>query len=57
MNPKLSAIELLATICDELGIAHDGMTAKSLIDAINRYLLSAYAAGRRTVLLIDEARI
>ncbi|WNB75425.1 ExeA family protein [Methylomonas koyamae] len=56
LNPKLSAIELLATICDELGIAHDGMTAKNLIDAINQYLLSAYAAGRRTVLLIDEAQ-
>lgn len=56
LNPKLNAIELLATICDELGIAHEAMTAKSLIDAINRYLLAAYANGRRTVLLIDEAQ-
>lgn len=56
LNPKLSAQELLATICDELGIAHAGFAAKQLIDAINQYLLTAYSKGRRTVLLIDEAQ-
>lgn len=58
LNPKLNALELLATICDELGIDHDGIpqTSKNLIDAINQYLLAAYANGRRTVLLIDEAQ-
>ncbi|WP_020483123.1 ExeA family protein [Methylomonas sp. MK1] len=58
LNPKLTALELLATICDELGIRHNSMpiTAKNLIDAINHYLLTAYANGRRTVLLIDEAQ-
>lgn len=56
LNPKLTAVELLATICDELGIAQVGQSAKSLIDAINAYLLAAYAQGRRSVLLIDEAQ-
>ncbi len=56
LNPKLTALELLATICDELNIGHDGITAKQLIDAINQYLLAAYAKDRRTVLLIDEAQ-
>lgn len=56
LNPKLTAVELLATICDELGIAHASLSAKSLIDAINAYLLAAYAEGRRSVLLIDEAQ-
>lgn len=58
LNPKLNAIELLATICDELAIPHDGIpqTSKNLIDAINQYLLTAYSNGRRTVLLIDEAQ-
>lgn len=56
LNPKLTAQELLATICDELGISHAGFAAKQLIDAINQYLLAAYAQGRRTVLLIDEAQ-
>lgn len=58
LNPKLNAIELLTSICDELGIAYDSspQTLKNFIDAINQYLLAAYANGRRTVLLIDEAQ-
>ncbi|MDT4290487.1 AAA family ATPase [Methylomonas sp. MO1] len=56
LNPKLTVQELLATICDELGINHAGFAAKQLIDAINQYLLAAYSQGRRTVLLIDEAQ-
>lgn len=58
LNPKLNAIELLTTLCDELHIAYDNnqQTLKILIDQINQYLLAAYAKGRRTVLLIDEAQ-
>jgi len=58
LNPKLNAIELLATICDELGIAYDkhGQSLKALVDALNDYLLAKHAAGRRTVLLLDEAQ-
>jgi len=58
LNPKLNAVELLATICDELSIGYDKnrQTLKDFIDKINQYLLTAYANGRRTVLLIDEAQ-
>lgn len=58
LNPKLNAIELLATICDELRIAYDTQTQtlKSLVDALNQHLLNAHANGRRTVLVIDEAQ-
>lgn len=58
LNPKLNAIELLATICDELRIGYDKRqhTLKNLIDALNQHLLSAHANGRRTVLIIDEAQ-
>lgn len=57
-NPRLSARELLATICDELHIGHGGGLAsiKVLIDRLNHHLLEAHAAGRRTVVLIDEAQ-
>ena len=57
-NPKLNAVELLATICDELQIDYDKnkQTLKNLIDALNQFLLTAHAAGRRIVLLIDEAQ-
>jgi len=58
LNPKLNAIELLATICDELGVSYDNKqpTLKNLIDALNLHLLAVHAGGRRTVLLIDEAQ-
>jgi len=58
LNPKLTAGELLATVCDELGIDYqaDPASIKVLVDGINRYLLAAHAAGRRTVLIIDEAQ-
>lgn len=58
LNPKVTAIELIATICDELGIDYDAdnISVKSLTDVLNRYLLDAYALGRHTVLIIDEAQ-
>lgn len=57
INPKLSSLELLATICDELGIVypeHCGL--KPLVDRLNAYLLAAHSQGQRTVLIIDEAQ-
>ena len=58
LNPKLTAIELLATVCDELSIPYPKETdsIKILIDALNRRLLETHALNRRTVLIIDEAQ-
>lgn len=57
LNPRLSARELLSSICDELGIRHpSGSTIKRLIDLINHHLLEAHANGRHQVLIIDEAQ-
>ncbi len=58
LNPALNAIELLASVCDELGIEHDGgaHTLKSLTDKLHRFLLDNHARGRKTVLMIDEAQ-
>ena len=58
LNPKQSSIELLATICDELGVEYPKGTTSSkiLVDCLNRHLLTAHAAGWRTVLVIDEAQ-
>ena len=49
LNPQLSAIEFLETICEELSIADvdEKGSSKALIDALNRYLLAAHAEGRR----------
>jgi len=58
LNPKLNAMELLASICDELEIVVRGKknSVKSSVDHLNRYLLAAHARGRVTALLIDEAQ-
>ena len=58
LNPKVTSTELIATVCDELGIEYPaGATSiKALTDVLNRYLLDAYARGRRTVLILDEAQ-
>lgn len=57
VNPKLSAHELLATICDEFHIKYNpSASIKALNDAINDYLLSAHADQRHPVLIIDEAQ-
>ncbi|MEP6939425.1 MAG: AAA family ATPase [Rudaea sp.] len=58
LNPRLSPIELLETICDELklDIATRKGSLKGLVDTLNAYLLDAYAQGLRVVLIVDEAQ-
>ncbi|TXS90220.1 AAA family ATPase [Parahaliea maris] len=58
LNPALNALELLASVCDELGIdyAGEGSSLKSLTDKLHAFLLENHARGRKTVLLIDEAQ-
>ena len=58
LNPRVNAIELLAALCDELRIAYPAKSEslKLMVDIINKYLLDAYARGRRTVVMIDEAQ-
>lgn len=58
LNPKLTVPELLATICDELGIDYPphNTSIKVFIDTINHYLLDAHSQGHKTVVIIDEAQ-
>ncbi|MGR9073808.1 MAG: AAA family ATPase [Gammaproteobacteria bacterium] len=58
LNPKLNSLELLAAVCDELGVAYpeDTKSVKSLVDRLNRHLLESHARNRQTVLIIDEAQ-
>jgi general secretion pathway protein A len=57
-NPRLTGVELLAAVCDELRLAYaPGTTSlKVLVDALYQHLLEAHQGGRRTVLIIDEAQ-
>jgi len=58
LNPKLTAQELLATICDELHIEYpEGNTSlKTFIDCINQFLLENNSQGRKTVVILEEAQ-
>ena len=58
LNPALNAMELLASVCDELNIDYDqnNHTLKTLTDHLHKFLLDNHARNRKTVLLIDEAQ-
>ena len=58
LNPQLTALEFLITICQELSIPlpEDKHSTKALVDALNSHLLEVHARGRRTILLVDEAQ-
>ncbi len=58
LNPQISAIEFLLSICEELKVTlpDDTGSSKALVDALNRHLLDVHARGRRVILLVDEAQ-
>jgi general secretion pathway protein A len=59
LNPRISPAEFLLTICEELGVviaAADRGSVKQMVDALNRHLLEAYSAGRRVIIVVDEAQ-
>ncbi len=67
-NPKLSARELLESILVELGaekVAREApgplrpegpQSARELVDALNHFLVEKHAAGKRVLLIVDEAQ-
>ncbi len=58
LNPKVTVVELLASICDEFRISYpQGNTSnKVFVSAINDYLLDAHERGKRAILIIEEAQ-
>ena len=59
LNPKMTPTEFILTICEELGIGVPDSalgSLKDLVDILSQYLLRAHAAGRRVVLVVDEAQ-
>ncbi|MFO1326473.1 MAG: AAA family ATPase [Rubrivivax sp.] len=60
VNPRLTPLELLQTVCEEFGIERPqpqpGELTKPLVDAINRFLLQAHAQGEQCLLVVDEAQ-
>src|SRR6202790_5481657 len=59
LNPRVTPLEFLLTICEELGLGiadADRDSVKQMVDALNRRLLSAHAEGRRIIVIVDEAQ-
>jgi general secretion pathway protein A len=59
LNPQLTPLEFVRTICEELGLAvaaQDASSIKDVVDRLNQHLLDAHARGRRIVLIVDEAQ-
>ena len=59
LNPRVTPVEFLLTICEELGLpieSADRDSVKQMVDALNRRLLSAHAEGRRIIVIVDEAQ-
>src|SRR4030088_749310 len=59
LNPRVTPVEFLLTICEELGLAiedADRDSVKQMVDALNRRLLAAHADGRRIIVIVDEAQ-
>ncbi|MEE8496122.1 MAG: AAA family ATPase [Xanthomonadales bacterium] len=58
LNPLVTPQELLATICEELGLDTSGIahSNKAMVDSLNHYLLEQHTQGRRVVVVIDEAQ-
>ena len=59
LNPRMTPIEFLLTICEELGLDladADRDSVKQLVDALNRRLLAAHGDGRRVIVIVDEAQ-
>jgi general secretion pathway protein A len=59
LNPRVTPVEFLLTICEELGLdiaEADRDSVKQMVDALNRRLLNAHAEGRRIIVLVDEAQ-
>jgi len=57
INPRLSPSQLLQMVALRLGIEDAGRQRHGLLEASNAKLFELFEAGKRTVLIIDEAQL
>lgn len=55
-NPALSDLELLQTVNSEFSIPASSSSKKELVDELNRFLVAQKLAGKRVVIIVDEAQ-
>lgn len=56
-NPKLSATDLLHSICEDFGMKSPKRSKGQYISQLHKFLLDCYARNENVVLIIDEAHI
>ena len=55
-NPALSDLELLQTVNSEFSLPASSTSKKELVDELNRFLVAQKLAGKRVVVIVDEAQ-
>ncbi len=55
-NTRVNAEQLIRLINDDFGLPHSGGDKAAMLRDLNAFLIEQYAAGRRSVLIIDEAQ-
>ncbi len=55
-NPTLTGVELLRVISSEFGLPVEGCARADLDNQLNQFLLDTNRAGRRALLIVDEAQ-
>ncbi len=55
-NPSHNAIELLQSINEEFELPAESASRRELLSRLNRFLLDRKQAGKRVVLIVDEAQ-
>jgi general secretion pathway protein A len=55
-NPALSDLELLQTVNSEFSLPANSTSKKELVDELNRFLVAQRLAGKRVVVIVDEAQ-
>lgn len=55
-NPSRTALELMQSINSEFGLPAEGLGRRSLMQQLNQFLVDQKRAGRRVLLIIDEAQ-
>jgi general secretion pathway protein A len=55
-NPALSDLEILQTVNSEFSLPSESSSKKELVEHLNRFLVAQKLAGRRVVVIVDEAQ-
>ncbi|MEM9176381.1 MAG: AAA family ATPase, partial [Myxococcota bacterium] len=55
-NPSRTALELLQSICAEFDLPAEGLARRALMHQLNTFLVEQRRAGKRVLLIIDEAQ-